>query len=523
MPILDYSLSNFKVPGLTNFNPAFGSKKTSGGLSTMEITRNEMMPFMKQRPISGVASGENDPPNGVITTDSTASPIEFDATFAVGAGVTLQLANPVYEGQKAYVVASFDSGASATILLGTGASPDTANLVAHATLTLYAVKGKWRVIDNKQGGESTISNVINAQFFNPGTISGRITWKDPAVSFNYIQIEDLLNPGQTWNVSPGTQYFEVSAGDHNYIIRVINLSGSVIAAVTIGDTTYLPVIVPAPATGNTTPRNLAQLLLGREVNSASDVNAIIMAVSKTIRKGKINNLLIGDFFGLKSINISAGNDTGGAFFATLTDISGHGRNLDFVIVAKNAYSNKNYNATPHVIFHSRNVLSAMTSESLGGHYMNSTSTNAGGYAASKGRAYIMNQVKNALGESGVPVNDLTVILPLSRRVANGGSSASGADSIVDNVFLPTEFEIFGANSGSSSIHEGSATQAYFSEYYNTNASRVKYRANGSAVVWWLASPVAAESSYFCFVDNGGSSGNGGAGNEFGIAPAFSVG
>jgi len=37
-------------------------------------------------------------------------------------------------------------------------------------------------------------------------------------------------------------------------------------------------------------------------------------------------------------------------------------------------------------------------------------------------------------------------------------------------------------------------------------------------VWWLASPVAAESNYFCFVNNNGNSNNNNANNEFGIAP-----
>jgi hypothetical protein len=143
--VLDYSLTNFKVPGLAQYTPPFGTKKADGsGLTTTEITRNEMMPFMKQRPISGVpAIAGNDPPMGVISVDSIAMPIEFDANFAVMDGIQLQLDDPSYEGQVVRVVASFDVGNPTIITLGVAGTPQTVALNGGETMLLFAVNNKW--------------------------------------------------------------------------------------------------------------------------------------------------------------------------------------------------------------------------------------------------------------------------------------------------------------------------------------------------------------------------------------------
>jgi hypothetical protein len=143
---LDYSLTALKVPGLASYTPPFGTKKTDGsGLTTAEINRNIMMPFMKQRSISGTpAVTDSDPPMGVIGTDSIATPIEFDANFAVAAGVRLQLADPSYEGQVIRVVASFESGVPAVITLGVAGSPEVINIQGKDVLLLVAVGGKWQ-------------------------------------------------------------------------------------------------------------------------------------------------------------------------------------------------------------------------------------------------------------------------------------------------------------------------------------------------------------------------------------------
>jgi hypothetical protein len=148
--ILDYSLTNFKVPGLDHYTPPFGTKKADGsGLTTTEITRNEMMPFMKQRPVSGIPSiAGNDPPMGVISVDSIATPIEFDANFAVAEGIQLQLDDPSYEGQIVRVVASFATGDPAVITLGVADNPQIIDLPGGEALLLFAVNGRWSRFEN---------------------------------------------------------------------------------------------------------------------------------------------------------------------------------------------------------------------------------------------------------------------------------------------------------------------------------------------------------------------------------------
>jgi hypothetical protein len=153
---LDYSLTALKVPGLASYTPPFGTKKADGsGLTTAEINRNVMLPFMKQRSISGVpAITDADPPMGIISTDSIATPIEFDANFAVAAGVHLQLADPSYEGQVIRVVAAFESGNPAAITLGVAGSPDVINIQGKDVLLLFAVGGKWQRFVSGGSGES---------------------------------------------------------------------------------------------------------------------------------------------------------------------------------------------------------------------------------------------------------------------------------------------------------------------------------------------------------------------------------
>jgi len=276
-------------------------------------------------------------------------------------------------------------------------------------------------------------------------------------------------------------------------------------------------------------RNLALVVLGHEVESPSDVLTIIDWISATVRAGHIDNFYIApgeaDYFGLASINIQEGSDAGGAFGGTLANIGGgsYGRNLDFVLVAKNPYLNKNGNTQPHVYFQSRHVLSAMTDSSNGGHYMNGPASNAGGYLASKGRQFVITQVKAALLAAGIPVNDTAKILNISRRVANGGSAATDADAFTDNVTLLTEYELYGGNTHSNSIYESASTQVHFSAYYANAASRIKRKADGGIVYWWAASPKAGGTSSFCNTSLTGTSGYGDAYWGGGIAPAFAIG
>lgn len=174
--ILDYSLSAFKVPGLASYTPPFGQKKSDGvGLTTAEINRNVMMPFMKQRSIAGnpVIVG-NDPPMGVINEDSVATPIEFDANFALAAGVTLQLDDPSYEGQVIRIVASFAAGNPAIVTLGIAGTPLSVALNGGETLLLFAVDGKWTRFKSGMDGAGVSKTPSERYLFPNNTTSVKI-------------------------------------------------------------------------------------------------------------------------------------------------------------------------------------------------------------------------------------------------------------------------------------------------------------------------------------------------------------
>ena len=150
LQILDYSLSNFKIPGLSSYTPPFGTKKDEGsGLATIEIVRNEMMPFLKQRPINGIPiiTG-GDPPMGIVVEDSVAMPIEFNATFSIGPGISLQLDDPCFEGQEITVVASYESGDTSLLIVGMIGITNEIFIEAKTTLKLIAVNGKWEILKN---------------------------------------------------------------------------------------------------------------------------------------------------------------------------------------------------------------------------------------------------------------------------------------------------------------------------------------------------------------------------------------
>lgn len=65
---IDTSLNSFQVPALSEYVPEFGTKKSSGGLSTAEVNENIMMPFKRQRAY-------------IISEDTETTDIEADSKF----------------------------------------------------------------------------------------------------------------------------------------------------------------------------------------------------------------------------------------------------------------------------------------------------------------------------------------------------------------------------------------------------------------------------------------------------------
>lgn len=162
--------------------------------------------------------------------------------------------------------------------------------------------------------------------------------------------------------------------------------------------------------------------------------------------------------------------------------------------------------------------------------MNYSYSNSGGWASSKMRTVL-------LGNSNTPASPLSgsliAALPsdllgvmkactkYSDNTGGGSNTASYVTATTDYLWLPAEFEIFGARS-----HANSAEQNYQQQYayYANGNSKVKYRhsSTSSTAHWRLRSAYALSSSYFCVVSTSGSANIRSAVDSYGLAPAFCI-
>ncbi|GHV32611.1 hypothetical protein AGMMS4952_23280 [Spirochaetia bacterium] len=137
--------------------------------------------------------------------------------------------------------------------------------------------------------------------------------------------------------------------------------------------------------------------------------------------------------------------------AAITGGTDRGNLLRLIVVGKNSFKSgtaaaNNPSAPNHVVFQFQNI--PVT------HGMNPTNSNAGGYKDSEMRVYLTNDFLPGLKAAGVPES---VLWAPSRRVWNGflssesGSSSTNTvvDTIADELWLPTEYEMLGTRNTSS--------------------------------------------------------------------------
>ena len=80
--------------------------------------------------------------------------------------------------------------------------------------------------------------------------------------------------------------------------------------------------------------------------------------------------------------------------------------------------------------------------------------------------------------------------------------AGNVTATTDYLFLLAEFEVFGSRYYANDYERNSQLQY---DYYKASNSRVAYKHNatGTAVWWWLRSPLYDSNNYFCDVYAGG--------------------
>ena len=160
-------------------------------------------------------------------------------------------------------------------------------------------------------------------------------------------------------------------------------------------------------------------------------------------------------------------------------------------------------------------------------YMNTSSTNSGGWEDSYMRNNILGTSKTSYSGRFIGVlpsalrNALKSVTKYTDNTGNSSTSSGAVTATTDYAFLLSEYEVFGSCTYSNS-NEANRQQQY--AYYAAGNSKVKYNhsSTGSAIFWWLRSPHRGNSTYFVNVGSRGSVGFKRAGTSLGVAPGFCV-
>lgn len=151
--------------------------------------------------------------------------------------------------------------------------------------------------------------------------------------------------------------------------------------------------------------------------------------------------------------------------------------------------------------------------------MNNANSSSGGWVNSRMRTVICSAFKSAMPSELQAV--LKTVTKYSDNTGGGSDNASYVTATYEEVFLLSEFEVFGART-----YANSAEQNYQAQYpyYSSDDSKVKYRhsATGSMASWWLRSVRTGDQYYFCIVSARGRVASDGAVRSLGFAPAFCV-
>lgn len=231
------------------------------------------------------------------------------------------------------------------------------------------------------------------------------------------------------------------------------------------------------------------------VLGAANFAAAFAALRTRADAGNFNGLRLGDYIDVPSMTIDG------------SAISNSNQRLRFEIAGFDTYLNVGDTAVSshHILMISKNCVLQKA--------MNSTSKNAGGYAASELCAYLNDQVKTGL------VNAIGITPKTVRRLLDNKTEWA---RLAETVFIPTEVEVFGhqAWSNNQGFSTGSSVQwPLFSEFPQKRIANW----NGSRWWWWEASPYTGDSANFCICTDTGDAGYNSAGNSgTGVRFAFLV-
>ena len=236
-------------------------------------------------------------------------------------------------------------------------------------------------------------------------------------------------------------------------------------------------------------RNLVTVL------GAANAAAAFAALRTRADAGNFNGLRLGDYIDVSSMTIDG------------SAISNSNQRLRFEIAGFDTYLN--VGNTPvtshHIVMFSKNCVLQKA--------MDSTDTNAGGYAASELCAYLNNQVKTGL------VNAIGITPKTVRRLLDTKGEWAWA---AETVFIPTEVEVLGHHAWSNNKGNSTGSSVQWPLFASHPQMRIA-NWNGSRWWWWEASPRTDDSATFCHCSLYGDAENGSASNsDIGVRFAFLV-
>ena len=252
-------------------------------------------------------------------------------------------------------------------------------------------------------------------------------------------------------------------------------------------------------------RNLLDVLGIRQTPSDAPATLQELTAAITILKQKINANGNPDFSGLRYcdyLDLPYLNDG-----TTNIQWEGSYKNLRIMIAGFNIYKHagSTENTKNHILFQFADCPFTRR--------LNATNTNAGGWASTEARTYFEGDLKAAL--IALLGNNLYGVQRLHSTKDSSWSWTT------DTVFLPTEYEIFGAPIWSE-VGYGGGFQCQWPIYRESAEWLVKFR-NGTRTSQWTCSPSSSSAAYFVYVNINGYSGSyGGASSALGCAPAFCV-
>ena len=203
-----------------------------------------------------------------------------------------------------------------------------------------------------------------------------------------------------------------------------------------------------------------------------------------VQQGKWDKFAIGDFF---------------------TEETPGGEKIEFEVTGKNSYLHCGDTelTAKHIVCSPRDCLKTY-------YKYNDTNTNAGGYAASKMPANLETEANKFTAK-------LQGYMTNVRRLENNKGAWAWATR---RIFLPSNPELVGFHGWADQYDGGGFNQLPL--FKGGNAHLLKgsgyQKSKASRVTYWTADPSAANTTTFCGFGGDGTSGNGNASSELGVAP-----